>query len=1045
VPSSAADVWVLTLLDDVCWHGTPVSGERTQALLAVLAATPDEGVSEGRLIEEIWGEDGVPANPTKALQVVVSRARTATSADAIVRTPHGYRLGTHDTDVDYLRRHHAQAAEAERAGDWPAVVAAARAVADLTVSEAGEGELHLLRTNALATRAATRDLLGRALSALGHHDEALEILEGSAPSERNVLALLRSEAAVRGVAAALARYEQLRERYADELGVDPGPELRALHAELLARDRPVREGLLYEASRLIGRESDVAALAETIRTSRVTSIVGPGGLGKTRLAHLMGRLAEQPVVHFVELAGVTSPEGVVVEVGDVLGVRESIAGKLTGAARRTDLLGRILDQVGTAPALLILDNCEHLVDAVADLVQVLVTRTPALRVLTTTRAPLGIAAERVYQLPQLGLDDAAELFTERATAARPGVRLDTLEIRSLVARLDGLPLAVELAAAKVRVMSVAEIERRLENRFGLLRGGSREAPERHQTLLAVIDWSWNLLDDEERVALRRLSIFRDGFSLAGADAVIDGDALGPLSNLVDQSLVTVNESGPELRYRLLETVREFGQMQLIDAGDDRETARRLRDWGVAFSEHAAGMLHGPHQVATMTEIRTEEGNLVDLLRRCLRERDAIAVTVLMACLSDFWTVEGSHLKVVNVAHEVEDVVADAPIPDELVWALRATLSAITFNSMIFSEYITAAAETRLSALPPGDGSTRAEAQAMVLSVARLGLTDGDADALDRLAEHPLRLVRQIACQWASQFYENLGDLTHARELAERSLELTDDADGPWPAALVRSQLAGLTMQVGDLPQALTYAVDAIPVMEALGATEDVAQLKAVLAMSAMAEGRFAEAERILDEIEDDGGIFGAAIIVRCGRPELDLAAGRIEEGLRGYRAAVHELSNSPIPGIGQTLGYEPWTLFPAAAALSAHVRYGHLEDGAPLRAELVAKVPVALGAAIGYLDYPVVGAMVFALAEWELTTAADSVALARAVRLLVCADLFGYNRQLPSLSWEAGLALAEAAMPGEVARVRAEIGHRNGPELRDEVRDLVAELGSVGG
>ena len=240
------------------------------------------------------------------------------------------------------------------------------------------------------------------------------------------------------------------------------------------------------------------ALAETIRTSRVTSIVGPGGLGKTRLAHLMGRLAEQPVVHFVELAGVTSPEGVVVEVGDVLGVRESIAGKLTGAARRTDLLSRILDQIGTAPALLILDNCEHLVDAVADLVQVLVTRTPSLRVLTTTRAPLGIAAERVYQLPQLGLDDAVELFTERATAARPGVRLDPGEIRSLVSRLDGLPLAVELAAAKVRVMSVAEIERRLENRFTLLSGGTREAPERHQTLLAVIDWSWNLLDDEER-------------------------------------------------------------------------------------------------------------------------------------------------------------------------------------------------------------------------------------------------------------------------------------------------------------------------------------------------------------------------------------------------------------------------------------------------------------------------------------------------------------------------------------------------------------------
>jgi len=990
VPSSADGPTAprLTVLDDVTWRGEAVPGERTHALLRALTDAGPRGLSETALVEEVWGDD-VPANPTKALQVVVSRARSATSPDAIERTARGYRLTLAATDVDA----------------WA------------------------LRPEGLR------------LADAGDYAAALPLLERAEADDEVVAALLRSVAGVHGVPAALERFEAYREDLADRLGIDPSPVLQALHAELLARDRPVREGLLFEASRLIGRDGDVAALEAMIRSSRVTSIVGPGGLGKTRLAHLMGRLAEQPVVHFVELAGVTSPEGVAVEVGDVLGVRESIAGKLTGAARRTDLLSRILDQIGTAPALLILDNCEHLVDAVADFVQVLVTRTPSLRVLTTTRAPLGIAAERVYQLPQLGLDDAAELFTERATAARPGVRLDPVEIRSLVSRLDGLPLAVELAAAKVRVMSVAEIERRLENRFALLSGGTREAPARHQTLLAVIDWSWNLLDDAERTALRRLSIFRDGFSLGGADAVIDGDALGPLSNLVDQSLVTVNENGPELRYRLLETVREFGQMQLIDAGDDRETIGRLRDWGVAFSEHAAGVLHGPRQVATMTEIRTEEGNLVDLLRRCLRERDAVAVTVLMACLSDFWTVEGSHLKVVNVAHEVEDVVADAPIPDDLVWALRATLSAITFNSMIFSEYVTAAAETRLTSLPPGDGSTRSEAQAMVLSVARLGLADGDADALDQLAEHPLRLVRQIACQWASQFYENLGDLTRARHLAERSLGLTDDTDGPWPAALVRSQLAGLTMQVGDLQQALGYAVDAIPVMKALGATEDVAQLKAVLAMSAMAEGRFAEAEQILDEIEDDGGIFGAAIIVRCGRPELDLAAGRVEDGLRGYRTAVHELSTRPIPGIGLALGYEPWTLFPTAAALSAHIRHGRLEDGAPLRAELVVKVPVALDAAAGYLDYPVVGAMVFALAEWELTTSTEPADLVRAVRLLVCADVFGYNRQLPSLSWEPGLAMAETALPGEVARVRAELGDRNGPELRDEVRDLVSELG----
>ncbi|WP_051552067.1 AAA family ATPase [Nocardioides sp. URHA0020] len=1047
MPSSGADDSAgrgpaLTLLPDVRWHGAPVTGERTRTLLAVLAATPDEGVSEGRLIEELWGEAGVPANPTKALQVVVSRARTATSADAVARTPNGYRLGTSDTDLADLRERHTRAADAERAGDWQGVVAAARTVAELTISEAGEGRLHELRLNALAVRAATRDLLGRGLSALGHHDEALEILEASEPTERNVLALLRSEATVRGVPAALARYEQIRERYADELGVDPGPELQTMYAELLARDRPVREGLLYEASRLIGRDGDVAALAETIRTSRVTSIVGPGGLGKTRLAHLMGRLAEQPVVHFVELAGVTSPDGVAVEVGDVLGVREAATGRLAAAARRTDLLGRIIDQVGTTSALLILDNCEHLVDAVAELVQVLVTRTPGLRVLTTTRAPLGIAAERVYQLPQLGLDDAVELFVERASAARPGARLEPGEVRSLVARLDGLPLAVELAAAKVRAMSVAEIERRLEDRFALLRGGSREAPERHQTLIAVIDWSWNLLDDDERRALRRLSIFRDGFSLDAADAVVDGDALGAVSNLVDQSLVTVSEGAGDLRYRLLETVREFGQVQLVDAGDDTDTRERLRAWGIDLCRRAWDDLFGPQQVATMTAIRVEEGNLVDLLRRCLRDSDAGAVIPLMACLSDFWTVEGSHLKVVALAREVEEVVASAAVSEDLVPALRATLSAIAFNSMIFSEHGTEQALARLESLPEGDGETRAEAQTMVLLTARLGTARGDVDALDRLCEHPRAHVRQLALQWASQYYENTGDLAEARLRAERSLELVDDRDGPWTGALVRSQLAGLTMQAGQLDQALGFATQAIPVMEALGATEDVAQLQAVLAMSAIQDGRFADAARIFDQIDDDdgNGVFGSAVIVRSGRPELDLAAGRIEEGLRGYRDAVRELNGRRMPGTGFGVGYEPWVLFPSAAALSAHVRHGRFDEAAPLRADLLARAPRALGDGTGFLDYPVVGALVFALAEWELVTATEPAAIRHAVRLLVCADAFGYNRQLPSLSWAPAEAMAEAALPGEVERVRADLGDVKAIELREEVLRLVTAL-----
>lgn len=974
----------LRVLDDVTWDGVPVPGERTHALLRSLVDAGTRGLSEDALVEEVWGDD-VPANPTKALQVVVSRARSATGAEVIERTARGYRIALDPADVDA----------------WA------------------------LRPEGLR------------LAAAGEYAAALPLLERADPDDEVTVALLRAVAGVHGAPAALERYESYRQDLADRLGVDPGPELRALHTELLARDRPVREGLLYEASRLIGRADDVAALERTIRGSRVTSIVGAGGLGKTRLAHLMGRLAEQPVVHFVELAGVTSPEGVAVEVGDVLGVRESVAGRLTtAAARRTDLLGRIVDQVGTAPALLILDNCEHLVAAVADLVSALVARTPALRVLTTTRAPLGIAAERVYQLPQLGLDDAVELFGERATAARPGVRLDDAEVRSLVARLDGLPLAVELAAAKVRVMSVAEIERRIEDRFTLLRGGSRDAPERHQTLLAVIDWSWNLLHDEERVALRRLSIFRDGFSLDGAEAVVGGGTLGALANLVDQSLVTVVESSGELRYRLLETVREFGQMQLVGTGDDEETIARLRSWGLDFAGDCTRRLFGPEQVATMTAIRTEEGNLVDLLRRCLRDRDADAVVVLMACLSDFWTIEGSHLKVVNVTPEVEELIVGATIAAEHEDSYRTTLTAIAFNAMVFSESTASRAFEQLELLGPGDRDSRGGIAAGVLLVA---FGDERAGALEALCADPDRRVAQLALQWSSQIQENLGAVGDAQRLGLEALALTRPEDGPWGAALIRAQLAGLTMQVGNMTEAMGYAHDAIPVLQALGAGEDVAQLKAVLAVGAMADGRLDEAERIFEEIEaeDTGtGVFGAAIILLCGRAELDLAAGRTDAGLRAYREAVVTLSERGFPALDTMRGFEPWTLYAEAAAVAAHAARGRLDEVEGLRRDLITKTPDILAGAIGFLDYPVSGSILFALALGELSVGSAE----RGVRLLVYADRFGYNRQLPSLSWTPAHALAESVLPGEEARFRASLGDRNAPELREEVADLLAEL-----
>ncbi len=566
------------MLDGVRWRGEPVPGERAQALLAALVLAAPHAVSVGELVEAVW-EEAAPDHPEKALQVQVSRLRSRTGAEVVGRAATGYQLGLRDHEVDalLLRRLLATARDAWSAGDLDVVRHSAAEAVGIAISTgqtsgATSGAVHDVATRARADHDAAARLLGSVQLARGEVADALGLLEPALrrrPDDEALLAeVLRAEAEVRGLPAALARFAAYDARVRDEVGAEPGESLRRLHAELLARDAPVREGLKYDAAPMVGRDSDVAAIRGLLARARVVSVVGAGGLGKTRMAHLVGRLAQQPSVHFVELAGVAAPEGVLPEVGNALQVRESVAiraGQI-GSGRGTDLRARIAERLGGAPSLLVLDNCEHLIDAVADLVAFLVATTDGLTVLTTSRAPLGIAAEEVYLLPQLGGDDAHELFVRRARAARSGVRLDHGEVEALVSRLDGLPLAIELAAAKVRVMSVAEITGRLGDRFALLTGTDRSAPDRHRTLEAVIDWSWNLLRAEDQAVLASLAAFPDGFTLAGAEAVLDVDPLASVAELVDQSLVVVQEGDDGISYRFLETVREYG---LESAGGGR--------------------------------------------------------------------------------------------------------------------------------------------------------------------------------------------------------------------------------------------------------------------------------------------------------------------------------------------------------------------------------------------------------------------------------------------------------------------------------------------
>jgi predicted ATPase len=1035
----------LRLLDEVSWQGAPLPGGRTQALLAALVAAGGQ-VSEERLVDEVWGPDDVPANPAKALQVVVSRARAQTAAAVVDRTDHGYRLGLGPDSVDALVLRDAVVGAREAEGRHDLVRARDLARQALTLpapGSAAEGPLGELRTAAARHRAIATTVLGRALSGLGDHAEALPLLEQGGDDEVTVAALLRSTAAVHGAPAALERYEAHREQLADRLGVDPGPGLQAVYGELLASDSPVREGLRFEATSLVGRDDDIRALRATVREARVTSILGPGGLGKTRIAHLLGNGAEQPVVHFVELVGVASPDDVVGEVGSALGVRDSVSGRrVLTAEQRNDVRARIAQLLDQAPTLLILDNCEHVVEAVAELVAFLVASCRELRVVTTTRAPLAIAAERVFALGQLSEDAAADLFVQRASAARPGVPLEDEAVRRVVRRLDGLPLAIELAAAKVRVMSVADIDRRLDDRFALLRGGDRSAPDRHQTLLAVIDWSWNLLTEDERRALRWLSVFHDGFTLAGAGELLECDALELVQSLLDQSLLSLFDARGGVRYRMLETVREFGRMQLVGAGEDGAAHDAQVAWARHYATTHLSDLFSPGQVAAVRAIAAEENNLADALRAAVAVPDPAATAELTAALAGFWTVRGENTRVIAVAAAV-DAALEGWEPDQSEIDTAVTAAAVTVMNTVLGEIASAPNCMGLLATY-GERATEPRARGMFTVLAAQDPKDPQG-SLERLRQIDVargddRQSAATARLWVAHYLENDGDPERALEEIQAGLALVEDEDGPWMKAMMHTMAGGLNAQLGKRAEAAEHARVAIPILDQLEANDDGIQARSLLAGNAVSEGRFDEAERLIREIDrlnTDRTGFGGAFVTATVRAELALARGQVDEGLRLYRVAGKELAGITLPGMEST-GLEPWCLFGDAAGTTAYAIHSTGDDGADLYEALRAKAPKVLNPDRPRMDYPVAGMVLHGLGTWGLLK--DAIDPEDAVRLLVLAELFAYPRFTATMDPAHTHTEAERLAPGLAARLRAEYGERRGPALLPQAQEVVARV-----
>jgi predicted ATPase/DNA-binding SARP family transcriptional activator len=685
----------LEVLDDD-GRDVVVTGAKLRALLAVLALHAGRVVPTDQLVEALWGEHP-PGAVRNGLQGLASRLRrTLGSADAVAMRSGGYALELPADAVDVHRYEALVAAGRAAAADGDpgrAVALLAEAdslwrgepLADFAYEDFAAAAVTRLSELRLAAVEERLDLELRC----GRHHGAVVQLEAlvAAHPLRERLRWLLMLALYRGgrQADALAAFQEGRRILADDLGLEPGHELRALEAAILAQDRsldappagpgpsaapaarPGRRPPIPEAlTPLIGRDAERRALVALVADHRFVTLVGPGGVGKTRLALEVARAA----------AGELGVEGCVVElapVGDPGGVRAAVAAALELPDPR-----RLAELIGDRELLVVLDNCEHVIDTAAEVAEELLRQCPGLRVLATSREGLRVGGETIWPVPPLAADDAVRLFVTRARAAgaplEPTPEQATV-IAGVCARLDGLPLAIELAAARARAFPIARIAARLDDRFRLLTGGSRTALPRQQTLRAVVDWSYDLLFDDERRVFERLSVFPGGCDLATAEAVCadgdiaEADVADHVHALVDKSLVLAVPAGDGLRFTQLQTLAEYGRERLTERGD----AARVRD---AMARHfarlcaeSAAAFTGDRQRAWLTAMDEEHDNLRAALDWAVAGDDAeTALTIAGGASWPHWLAG----RVIDGKRWLDDAFACGGPADERTVALALT-------------------------------------------------------------------------------------------------------------------------------------------------------------------------------------------------------------------------------------------------------------------------------------------------------------------------------------------------------------------------------------
>ncbi|MFC3573633.1 BTAD domain-containing putative transcriptional regulator [Streptomyces yaanensis] len=814
--------------------GTEVSlgGPARRALLTLLLVTPGEVVPADRLADGIGaaGPDGAPS--AHAIQSQVSRLRSALGgAAAIERTGAGYRIVAADDDVDAGRfeRLAREGRSALREGDAARAVPLLRealrlwrgpALADLADSEparAAAVRLEELRLGALEDRIEGELRLGEHRTVI---PELRELVDRHPLRERLAGLLMRALFADGGQAAALVVFERVRRHLAEELGADPSAELVALHGELLSADpSPAPAAPPAPLTAFVGRDDETAEVVQLLRVARLVTLTGPGGVGKTRLsAEVAGAAADE--VCFVELGALRDAAVLPRALLGALGLRES---GLHVAADEQSPLDRLVAALTGRVLLLVLDNCEHLVEEVAVLAARLLATCPRLRVLATSREPLGIIGEHLH--PVRPLDDASSvaLFTDRARAVRRAFAPDPETVRRVCADLDNLPLAIELAAARLRTLSLDELSARLHDRLALTGRGSRTADARHRTLRSVVAWSWDLLSEPEQRAARRFSVFAGGTSIESALRVCDTDE-ETLQALADKSLLEWTGG----RCRMLETIRSYGAERLDAAGETEAVRHTHARTLVELMSAAAPWLRRGEQLEWLAALAAEQPDLLAAVRWAAEAQEVATGLELIASASSYLWIRGGSGTLAPQARILLDAVGDTPpagLGEEYAICLLVAASGPAGREVWRRHR--ASADKALTAAWSADRAGRHPA-GLLLWMMHNATGDGDAPGAFALVsaqrDRPEPWVR-AAARYVSGFGPlGVGDFAAAERAFRTAVAEFRALGDRWGAALALDALAGVAGARGEREATVALTDEALGLAEQLGALEDCADL-----------------------------------------------------------------------------------------------------------------------------------------------------------------------------------------------------------------------------